>query len=141
MKIIDIEATHYPQIAEIYMQGIATGNATFQSEAPCWEDWDKNHLSHCRFAALDNNDMAGWAALSPVSGRCVYAGVAETSIYIACCYRGSGVGKLLLAELISQSEQQGLWTLQAGIFPENTGSLQLHENLGFRQIGYREKIG
>ncbi len=141
MKIIDIEATHYPQIAEIYMQGIATGNATFQSEAPCWEDWDKNHLRHCRFVALDNNDMAGWAALSPVSGRCVYAGVAETSIYIASNYRGKGVGKLLLAELVSQSEQQGLWTLQAGIFPENTGSLQLHEKLGFRQIGYREKIG
>jgi L-amino acid N-acyltransferase YncA len=141
MNIIKIEAHHYPQVADIYLQGIATGNATFQTEAATWEDWDKSHLQHCRLAAFVDNEMAGWAALSPVSSRCVYAGVAEVSIYISAKFRGRGIGKLLFTQLIKESEENNLWTLQSGIFPENVGSIKLHEACGFRQIGYREKIG
>ena len=141
MDIIKIEAPHYPQIAAIYLKGIATGNATFQTEAPDWDTWDKNHLLHSRLAAFVENEMAGWAALSPVSSRCVYAGVAEVSIYIADKYRGKGIGKILFSQLIKESEDNGLWTLQSGIFPENIGSIKLHEACGFRQVGYKEKIG
>ncbi len=141
MEIVNIEQAHYAAIAAIYLQGIATGNATFQTSAPGWEEWDQSHLPHSRIALLVNNSIAGWAALTAVSSRCVYAGVAEVSIYVAGEHRGKGYGKLLLNELIQQSEANGIWTLQAGIFPENTGSLQLHESCGFRKIGYREKIG
>ena len=142
MKIVNLEATHYHAVKEIYEHGIATGNATFQTEAPSWEEWDKSHLNHCRLVALDDNErMMGWAALTPVSGRCVYAGVAEVSVYIHLNHRGKGIGKRLLEELISQSEEHNLWTLQAGIFPENNASLKLHEQFGFRKVGYREKIG
>ena len=141
MDIIKIEAHHYPQIAVIYLQGIATSNATFQTEATNWEDWDKSHLQHSRLAAFVENEMAGWAALSPVSSRCVYGGVGEVSIYIADKFRGKGIGKLLFSQLISESEKNNLWTLQSGIFPENIGSIKLHESCGFRKIGYRERIG
>ena len=141
MDIIKIEEQHYPQIATIYLQGIATGNATFQTEAATWADWDKSHLQHSRLAAFVENEMAGWAALSPVSSRCVYAGVAEVSIYIADKFRGKGIGKILFSQLIKSSEVNNLWTLQSGIFPENIGSIRLHENCGFRAIGYRERIG
>lgn len=141
MEIVNIEQAHYAAIAAIYLQGIATGNATFQTSAPGWEEWDQSHLPHSRIALLVNNSIAGWAALTAVSSRCVYVGVAEVSIYVAGEHRGKGYGKLLLNELIQQSEANGIWTLQAGIFPENTGSLQLHESCGFRKIGYREKIG
>lgn len=141
MEIKNITAEHYPQVAAIYLQGLATGIATFQTEAPDWKSWDKSHLSDCRLAAFDNNQLAGWAALSPVSSRCVYAGVAEVSIYITENYRGKGVGKLLLTKLVEESEAIGLWTLQSGIFAENTASIKLHEQCGFRIIGYREKIG
>ena len=141
MEIKKIKAAHYTQIAAIYLQGIATGLATFQTEAPDWETWDKSHLPNCRIAAFENNQMAGWAALSPVSSRCVYTGVAEVSIYIAENFRGKGVGKILLSELIEESEAAGLWTLQSGIFSENKASIKLHEQCGFRIIGYREKIG
>ena len=141
MEIIKIEAHHYPQIATIYLEGIATGNATFQTTAPTWDDWDKSHLQHSRIALIQNNEMAGWAALSPVSSRCVYAGVAEVSVYVAANFRGKGIGKILLNELVVDSEKNGLWTLQSGIFPENIGSIKIHDQCGFRQIGYREKIG
>jgi L-amino acid N-acyltransferase YncA len=142
MKIVDLEASHYLAVKKIYEHGIATGNATFQTEAPAWEEWDKGHLATCRLVALDENQkVMGWAALTPVSGRCVYAGVAEVSIYIHPDFQGKGVGKRLLEELIRQSEAHALWTLQAGIFPENKASLKLHEQLGFRKVGYREKIG
>ena len=123
------------------MQGIATGNATFQTEAPAWPQWDGSHLPHSRLAAFEGGKMAAWAALTPVSSRCVYAGVAEVSIYVAEKFRGRGIGKLLVLRLIAESEANGLWTLQSGVFPENTGSIRLHESCGFRQIGYREKIG
>lgn len=141
MEIFKIESHHYPQIAAIYLQGISSGNATFQTEVPDWTDWDKSHLPHSRLAVFVNNDIAGWAALTPVSSRCVYAGVGEVSIYIADKYRGKGIGKALFSQLIKDSEENGLWTLQSGIFPENTASIKLHEACGFRQIGYREKIG
>ncbi|MDB5203482.1 MAG: N-acetyltransferase [Ferruginibacter sp.] len=141
MKIVSIQPVHYPQIAAIYLQGIATGHATFQTSAPTWSDWDSSHLKHSRVAAFIGNDLAGWAALSPVSSRCVYEGVAEVSVYIADNYRGKGIGKALLQQLIADSEANNTWTLQSGIFPENTGSIRLHESCGFRQIGFREKIG
>jgi phosphinothricin acetyltransferase len=141
MEITKIQEQHYPRIAAIYLQGIATGNATFQTEAPNWNEWDKSHLPHSRIAIIANDEIAGWAALSPVSSRCVYGGVAEVSVYVAGEYRGKGLGKVLLNELIKESEANNIWTLQSGIFPENAGSIKLHEQCGFRQIGFREKIG
>lgn len=141
MEIRKIEPANYPQVKNIYLQGIATGIATFQTEATDWETWDKSHLPNFRIAAFEGNQMAGWAALSPVSSRCVYAGVAEVSIYIAENFRGKGVGKSLLSNLIEESEAAGLWTLQSGIFSDNKASIKLHEQCGFRIIGYREKIG
>lgn len=131
----------WPSVSRIYAEGIATGYATFEKEVPAFESWNKNHLSSCRIVAEKDKVLLGWAALSPVSSRCVYGGVAEVSIYIGNDFRGLGVGKRLLNELIFQSEAAGLWTLQAGIFPENEGSIKLHEKLGFRRIGYRERVG
>jgi L-amino acid N-acyltransferase YncA len=141
MEIKLIQENNYAFVAEIYLQGIATEHATFQTEAPSWSEWDKSHLSFCRLAAFENEEILGWAALSPVSSRCVYGGVAEVSIYVASNARGKGIGKKLFAQLIKESEENGLWTLQSGIFPENIASIKLHEDMGFRQIGYREKIG
>jgi L-amino acid N-acyltransferase YncA len=132
---------HWEVVKRIYEEGIATGNATFQTSAPSWEEWNKDHLTTARFIAVDNHEILGWAALTPVSGRCVYAGVAEVSVYVAALARSKGVGKKLLEALINASEQNNLWTLQAGIFPENTASIKLHEANGFRIIGTREKIG
>ena len=132
---------HWNAVKKIYEEGIATGNATFQTVAPAWEEWNKDHLIVARFVAVDNHEILGWAALTPVSGRCVYAGVAEVSVYVATAARGKGVGKTLLQSLIKASEENDLWTLQAGIFPENIASIKLHEANGFRIIGTREKIG
>jgi L-amino acid N-acyltransferase YncA len=141
MNIIPLLPDHWPAVKAIYEAGLATGNASFQTSAPSWEEWDAAHLKHSRLVALDGDTVLGWAALTPVSGRCVYAGVAEVSVYIDAATRGKGVGKALLQSLITESEKNGLWTLQAGIFPENIASLQLHEKAGFRMIGTREKIG
>jgi L-amino acid N-acyltransferase YncA len=140
MEIINIEEKHYSEIAKIYLQGISTGFATFQTSVPSWEEWDKAHLKICRILAKKGNEIVGWAALTQVSSRCVYEGVAEVSIYIDQEFRGKGIGKFLLSSLIKQSEENGLWTLQSGIFAENIGSISLHEKCGFRKIGYREKI-
>ena len=135
----------WPAVRAIYEEGIATGNATFETAAPDWEAWDKGHLAAGRLVALeagaDPERVLGWAALSPVSGRCVYAGVAEVSVYVAAAARGRGVGKRLLAALVRASEEAGLWTLQAGIFPENEASVALHRAAGFRVVGHRERIG
>ncbi len=128
-------------VRAIYCEGIATGNATFETDAPAWESWDKNHLRGCRLVARADGRVMGWAALSPVSGRCVYAGVAEVSIYVAAPARGQGIGQALLGALVEASERAGLWTLQAGIFPENAASLALHRACGFREVGRRERIG
>lgn len=136
-----MEAAAWPAVRAIYAEGIATGNATFETEVPPWAAWDAAHLPHCRLVAVAGERLFGWAALSPVSGRCVYAGVAEVSIYVAADSRGRGVGKALLRALITASEQAGIWTLQAGIFPENGASLALHRACGFRRVGVRERIG
>jgi phosphinothricin acetyltransferase len=131
----------YPAVAEIFRQGIATGNATFELEAPTWDDWNASHLPHSRFVARRDGEVIGWAALSPTSSRCVYAGVAEVSYYVADKAHGQGVGTALLEAAIESSEANGIWSLNAGIFPENTVSLKLVEKCGFRIYGYRERMG
>jgi L-amino acid N-acyltransferase YncA len=141
MTIVSLHPDHWEAVKKIYEAGIATGNATFEQEAPAWENWDKAHLAMPRLVAAEGDKVLGWAALTPVSGRCVYAGVAEVSVYVATEARGRGIGKLLLNALVQESEKQGLWTLQAGIFADNTASIRLHEACGFRMVGYREKIG
>jgi L-amino acid N-acyltransferase YncA len=128
-------------VCAIYREGIATGNATFEQTAPEWEHWDAGHLRAARIVARSDGEVLGWAALSPVSGRCVYAGVAEVSVYVAERARGRGIGRQLLSQLVCDSEAQGIWTLQAGIFPENRASIQLHERTGFRIVGTRERLG
>jgi L-amino acid N-acyltransferase YncA len=142
MSIQPLLEAHWPAVKAIYEAGIATGNATFETQAPAWEAWDKAHLDHSRLVAVDEAGAAlGWAALSPVSSRCVYGGVAEISIYIAAEARGQGVGRHLLQALIADSEAHGIWTLQAGTFEENSASIGLHTQAGFRIIGHRERIG
>lgn len=138
-------AEHWPSVQKIYAEGIATGNATFETETPTWEKWDAGHRKDCRLVALDSSagqqSVLGWATLSQVSARHVYRGVAEVSVYVAADARGRGVGKALLDALVRESEACGIWTLQAGIFPENQASVALHKQFGFREIGVRQKIG
>lgn len=141
MEIRPITKDNFPEGVEIYKQGLATNIATFQNDLPQWEDWNKGHLDFCRISIYENNKMIGWTALTPVSSRCVYAGVAEVSVYIAQKERGKGIGKILLNELIKQSEANGIWMLQSGIFSENQSSIKLHEKCGFRMVDYRVKIG
>jgi L-amino acid N-acyltransferase YncA len=131
----------WPAVQKIYSEGIATGNATFETETPEWAKWDQGHLLDCRLVAQDNERILGWAALSRVSTRHVYSGVAEVSVYVAAEVRGRGVGTLLLQSLVEQSERCGVWTLQAGIFPENIPSITLHKACGFREVGLRQKLG
>jgi L-amino acid N-acyltransferase YncA len=128
-------------VAEIYRQGIETRNATFETEIPTWDKWDSSHLKSCRIVASAVNTTVAWAALVPVSKRKVYSGVAEISIYVSNKYKGQGIGTRLLEKLITESEKEGFWTLQAVIFPENIASLKIHQDLGFRKVGFREKIG
>jgi L-amino acid N-acyltransferase YncA len=128
-------------VRAIYLEGIATGNATFAQTAPEWEEWDAGHLPVPRMVARSDAAILGWAALSAVSSRCVYGGVAEVSIYVAESARGRGVGRQLMARLIADSEAAGIWTLQAGIFPENAASIALHQRAGFRMVGARERLG
>ena len=141
MTIQPMTAVHGTRVISIYEAGISTGNATFRAAAPQWPEWDQSHIKHCRLVAVENGNVSGWAALTAVSGRSVYAGVAEVSIYVAPEAQGKGIGRQLLEELVKESEQNNFWTLQALIFPENTGSLRIHEYCGFRVIGRREKIG
>jgi L-amino acid N-acyltransferase YncA len=136
----DLRPEDWPQVASIYEDGIRTGNATFESGVPSWEDWDAGHMEHRLVAELDG-EVAGCAALSATSDRCCYRGVAENSVYVAAWARGRGVGRTLLEELIARSEAAGIWTLQAGIFPENQASLRLHLVCGFRLVGVRERLG
>jgi L-amino acid N-acyltransferase YncA len=139
--IKEMRPDHWDQVRQIYLEGIVTGNATFETQAPDWEKWDAGHLKDCRLVAQSGEIILGWTALSPFSSREVYRGVASVSIYIGEKYRGSGVGKALLRELIKCSEQKGYWTLQASVFAKNFASLKLHQEAGFRVVGVREKIG
>jgi len=153
--IIPMHPDLWPAVREIYREGIATGNATFEIELPDWAKWDAGHCQDCRLVAVqwaekdvgdlsvsrDKASVLGWAALSPVSSRRVYRGVAEVSVYVAASARGRGVGRALLQALVRESEAIGVWTLQAGIFPENTASVTLHKSCGFREVGVRHRIG
>jgi L-amino acid N-acyltransferase YncA len=131
----------WEQVRSIYLEGIGTGNSTFEADAPDWNKWDSTHLSEHRLVIRAGNGVLAWAALSPVSSRRVYSGVVELSLYVAVGHRGKGIGSVLLRAMIDSSERSGIWTLQGGIFPENTASLRLVKKHGFRQIGKREKVG
>ncbi len=133
-------AGDWPQVRVIYEEGIATGNATFESEAPSWERWDSAHLATCRLVARRAGTVVGWAALTPVSRRQCYAGVAEVSVYDGLDHRGRGIGRQLLLAAIAESERQGIWTLQGATFPENEASLRMQRACGFREIGRRERV-
>ncbi len=128
-------------VRSIYQEGIETRLATFETEAPAWEDWDRSHRADCRLVARDDGAVLGWAALSPVSERCIYGGVAEVSVYVAAAARGKGLGKALLNELAGRSEAAGIWTLQAGLLLENQASVALHRSCGFREVGIRRRLG
>lgn len=141
MHILPLLPEHWEAVKKIYEEGIATGNATFQSVAPSWEEWNDSHAVKPRLVAVENGNVLGWAAITPVSGRCVYAGVGEVSVYVSTAARGKGIGKQLLQTLIEASEKENYWTLQSGIFPENKASIAIHESCGFRVVGTREKIG
>ncbi|WP_339338228.1 MULTISPECIES: GNAT family N-acetyltransferase [unclassified Croceitalea] len=131
----------WSEVAKIYLEGISTGYATFETSVPDFNSWDRAHITACRLIAEKNSKILGWAALSPVSSRCVYGGIGEVSVYIASDSRSLGVGRALLLKLIEESEKEGYWTIQSGIFPENIASIKLHEKVGFRFIGKREKVG
>ncbi len=131
----------WERVRAIYLEGIATGQATFETQAPAWKDWDRSHLPFARLVGRLADEIVGWAALSAVSQRKAYAGVAEVSVYVAAVRRGCGIGRALLTRLISEAEKHGVWTLQAVVFPENAATMALHRACGFREVGRRERIG
>ena len=137
----ELQPEHWPEVARIYADGIATGNATFETEVPSWEQWDRAHLLEHRFVALREGKVVGWVAVSSVSDRCAYGGVVENSVYVAESARGLGVGRLLLDRLVASTEAAGIWTIQTGIFPENEASLRVHERVGFEVVGRRKRLG
>src|SRR3954453_8213973 len=141
LTIRNLLETDWPQVQAIYNAGIETGNATFEAQAPTWCEWNESHLNAPRLVAEEEGLLMGWAALSPVSRRAVYKGVAEVSVYVGPRGRGRGIGSQLLGSLIELSEAEGIWTLQAGIFPENRASISIHLGNGFREVGRRERIG
>lgn len=136
-----MQPADWPQVRAVYLEGIATGLATFETEAPSWEAWCESHLEFGRLVARREDEILGWAALSLVSKRKVYAGVAEVSVYVAANQRHQGIGSALLRSLVLESEQNGIWTLQAAVFPENVATVALHQRRGFREVGRRERIG
>ena len=140
-RIEPMRDTDWPVVADIYRQGIESGHATFETGVPSREAWDAGHLEAGRLVARETDRVVGWAALSLVSDRCVYGGVAEVSVYVDGDARGRGIGRRLLVALVEASEQAGIWTLQAGIFPENEASLAIHRSCGFRVVGRRERLG
>lgn len=140
-NIRQLESSDWSAVSAIYLEGIQTGHATFEQTVPIWKIWDQGHLHKPRLVAEKEKNVIGWAALSPVSGRCIYSGVCEVSVYVMSSERGKGLGRLLLEALIKESENENIWTLQAGIFPENEASVTLHKGCGFREVGIREKIG
>ena len=140
MKIVPLQKNHYPAVSVIYAEGMTTGIATFETQVPTWEQWNKKFLTVCRYVVLVEKEVVAWCALSAVSKRLVYSGVAENTIYVALQFQKQGIGKTLLNYLIGESEKAGFWSLQAAIFPQNEASIQLHKDCGFRLIGVREKI-
>ena len=141
ITIREMKKTDWEAVSQIYNEGIETKTATFQQDVPCYDEWNREHMKPCRFVAVTaEENIVGWAALTPVSSRCVYQGVAEVSVYVTPYAQGDGIGKGLLTKLIESSEQRDIWTLQASIISSNTASVRLHERCGFRLIGYREKI-
>ena len=141
LEIEEMILADWNQVKAIYIEGINTGNATFQTTAPTWEEWDSAHNKKCRYVAKLNGEVVGWVALSPISNREVFEGVAEVSIYLNNSIKGMGIGSRLLAYLIEQSEHNGFWTLQAMIFPENMASIKLHKKFGFEEVGTRKQMG
>ena len=141
MLVRPLEPEDYPAVADVFAEGIATGRATFETQVPTWEEWDAAHLPAHRFVAELDGEVAGWAAVVPYSRRAVYRGVGEESVYVAERARGRGAGRALLEAVIESAHDGGLWMLQAGIFPDNPASLELHRRLGFREVGTRERIG
>jgi L-amino acid N-acyltransferase YncA len=143
IEIRQMVAGDWKAVKSIYSAGLATGDATFETEAPSWEKWDNGHIARPRLVAVSSSTdgAVGWAALSPISSRAAYRGVAEVSVYVAESFRGKGVGKALLKQLVAESEQMGFYTLQASVFPENIASLVLHKSCGFRVVGTRQRIG
>lgn len=139
-KIEEMKSSDWEQVKSIYLEGINTKIATFQTEAPTWKEWNNSHIDSCRLVARSQNNILGWAALSPTSSRCCYAGAVEVSIYIGEKYKGQGIGTTLLQKLIKLSEEKGFWTLYSSIIRENSTSIALHKRCGFREIGIREKI-
>lgn len=140
IQIRNMTAEDWEPVRAIYLAGIATGQATFETEAPTWTTWSNSHLPTPRLVAVSREALGGWAALSPVSARSVYVGVAEVSVYVAEQMRGTGIGRLLLETLVKESEESGFWTLQASIFPENPASISLHNSCGFREVGRRQRV-
>jgi L-amino acid N-acyltransferase YncA len=140
-EVRDLRPDDWPEVARIFEEGIATGNATFETEVPSWEEWDRAHLAGHRFVAEGDRCVVGWIALAPVSGRACYAGVAEISVYVTAEARARGVGSELLATVVESAERDGIWTLQTSVFPENAASLALLGRFGFRVVGTRERIG
>lgn len=138
--IDEMKSTDWEQVKNIYLEGIKTGIATFQTEAPDWENWNRGHLNVCRLVARSEDSILGWVALSPTSSRSCYSGVVEVSIYISEKYKGSGIGTVLLRNIIKQSEEKGIWSLYCAIIRENIASITLHKKCGFREIGIRERI-
>jgi L-amino acid N-acyltransferase YncA len=140
IQIIRMQTEHAQAVLRIYGEGLETGFATFNTEIPTWEEWDRNHLPHTRLVAIEEGEVLGWVALLPVSSRACYRGVAEFSIYIATRHRGRGIADQLMRTMIEESEANDIWTLQSSTFADNTSSLRLQERHGFRQIGYRDRI-
>jgi len=141
LKISPLTKEHWPDVALIYKEGIETYNATFRKTVPTWESWSAKCHKHSRFVVIDNDfEVLGWCVLTPVSDRYEYRGVAEVSVYIKLSSAGKGIGSMLMQKLIESSEENNIWSLYSSMFPENIGSIKLHEKYGFRKIGYREKI-
>jgi phosphinothricin acetyltransferase len=138
--VVAMRADDWPAVARIYAEGIATGNATFETDVPSWDRWDAGHLRGHRFVAVRDGEVVGWVAVSPVSGRAVYAGVVEVSVYVTEAARGNGIGSLLLGRLAASTEADAIWTIQAGIFPENVASVRAHERAGFVVVGRRRRL-